>query len=848
MCQANGTWSTANCVEKDCGTIPAIINGKYTLWNTSKTTYGSLAHVTCDTGYESNVTLIMCRANASWENAICNPKGCGSTPTILNGAYTLLNTANTTYESLANVTCEAGYESNTSQIMCQANATWEHAKCIPKDCGPLSKPDNGDVVLNASTKYEAVANYSCKDGFQPVGDISRICQNTSTWSGVQPICAKKVCTANTDSRGMDWGNILAGEMRVKSCEAGFTGYVTRKCLEDGDWQLPNYNCTRTAVTNVLIAVKSLQANATTSDVLDALTQISNVTNQEQKPNASSLLTNAEIASISSSLETVANLVEEKGLVTPDIAKNFFKSASNLLDDQNKGSWQSMQESKSNGGEKVLSAVDKLGEALRNKLQNGTDGFNTSITIIETNVAMEVKRVKRQDVQFPTTNITTESSKDDWFKDSQSSIRLDAEALGNTDVVVTAIMYKDMSDILPPSSEDITGSTSGTVLNGPVLSFSIFPKIENLDPPVTLVFKHLQTNLSSASCSYWKFGRPEQPGYWDNDGCKVQTSNDTITVCKCDHLTNFAVLMSPFVEADEQSSEIRLVSIVGISVSSFCLLLTIIVFAKLWRYVRSDRSILLLNLISALLISYGIFIGGIDRTDNKIVCTVVAAALHYIYCAVFCLMLAEGIGILREVSLVFSQNSPLRQLLVFAWGVPVIIVGSTLSITKTNGYGNDHYCWLSLARGLRWAFVGPALFVILFNVIVLILLFKKMFALKAMGEKPIKDKIKTTLWALCVLVPLMGISWSLGIFYINESASFMQYVFAVCNGLQGVYIFVCNCVLNKKVKDGFERERLRRLNKSMTSSFSLNLHNVSKESTSERRNCDKDNTESDPSVS
>lgn len=70
----------------------------------------------------------------------------------------------------------------------------------------------------------------------------------------------------------------------------------------------------------LYKVDSLQANSTTSDVVDALTQIANVTNQDQQTNASSLLTNAEITSISNSLETVANLVEEKGLVTPDVAK------------------------------------------------------------------------------------------------------------------------------------------------------------------------------------------------------------------------------------------------------------------------------------------------------------------------------------------------------------------------------------------------------------------------------------------------------------------------------------------------------------------------------------------------
>ncbi|KAH3807355.1 adhesion G-protein coupled receptor D1-like [Dreissena polymorpha] len=124
-----------------------------------------------------------------------------------------------------------------------------------------------------------------------------------------------------------------------------------------------------------------------------------------------------------------------------------------------------------------------------------------------------------------------------------------------------------------------------------------------------------------------------------------------------------------------------------------------------------------------------------------------------------------------------------------------------------------------------------------NVIVLILLFKKMFALKAMVDRPIKDKIKATCWSLCVLVPLMGVSWILGIFYVNESASFMQYVFAVCNGLQGVYIFVFNCVLNEKVKDGFKRERIRRLNKSMASSLSQNLHDLPKESNGKRRDCE-----------
>ena len=33
------------------------------------------------------------------------------------------------------------------------------------------------------------------------------------------------------------------------------------------------------------------------------------------------------------------------------------------------------------------------------------------------------------------------------------------------------------------------------------------------------------------------------GSWSSEGCWVVTSNATVTVCQCDHLTHFAVLMN-----------------------------------------------------------------------------------------------------------------------------------------------------------------------------------------------------------------------------------------------------------------------------------------------------------------
>jgi len=37
------------------------------------------------------------------------------------------------------------------------------------------------------------------------------------------------------------------------------------------------------------------------------------------------------------------------------------------------------------------------------------------------------------------------------------------------------------------------------------------------------------------------------GRWSTDGCTLKTGNDTHSICECTHMTNFAILMSPFVE-------------------------------------------------------------------------------------------------------------------------------------------------------------------------------------------------------------------------------------------------------------------------------------------------------------
>ena len=53
----------------------------------------------------------------------------------------------------------------------------------------------------------------------------------------------------------------------------------------------------------------------------------------------------------------------------------------------------------------------------------------------------------------------------------------------------------------------------------------------------------------------------------------------------------------------------------------------------------------------------------------------------------------------------------------------------------------------------------------------------------------------------VLVILLGLTWSLGLLYVNSSTIWLAYVFTIVNTLQGLFIFLFHCVYNEKVRWG-----------------------------------------------
>ncbi|KAH3852160.1 hypothetical protein DPMN_094659 [Dreissena polymorpha] len=442
----------------------------------------------------------------------------------------------------------------------------------------------------------------------------------------------------------------------------------------------------------------------------------------------------------------------------------------------------------NDGGNILKAVDTLTDVLRKSFEADSTINKTFST---TNIAIELLNMTGNEaIKFPGGEFADTLA---WGAEStKTAITFQPDSLNAS--FATGVLYRNMSDILSTHSSN---DSIYTEIRGQVVAFSVSETSVNLTKNITVQIEHFSPSFTNPQCSFWD-EQASGNGQWSTSGCFFVNSTAILTTCECNHLTNFAVLMSPFVEVDNDLP-LRLVSIIGISVSIFGLLLTVLLHACLWRQVKNNRSSLLINLCVALLCAYIVFLSGVDRTESKAFCAAVAALLHYINLVVFCLMLVEGIEIVITVVYVFATKPRARPMIILAWAIPAVIVGISLGVTKTKGYGNENFCWLSIKDGLIWAFVGPTLLIILLNVGTLVIVLRKLFTMKAMENKNFKDKILTSVRSLCVLVPLMGVSWILGIFYVNEDLTVMQYVFAVCNGLQGFCIFLIHCVFNPKMR-------------------------------------------------
>ncbi|XP_034440485.1 adhesion G protein-coupled receptor L3 isoform X10 [Hippoglossus hippoglossus] len=440
-----------------------------------------------------------------------------------------------------------------------------------------------------------------------------------------------------------------------------------------------------------------------------------------------------------------------------------------------------------------------------------DNLLKTDTVLETtdNIQLEVARLSTEgnlaDLTFPQSEL------------HGNSIQLSASTLKqhgrNGEIRMAFVLYRNLGSYLSTENASVKLSSEAVypnysvIVNSPVITASINKESNKvyLSEPVVFIVKHLQHSEENfnPNCSFWSYSKRTMMGFWSTQDCRLLGTNRTHTSCSCTHLTSFAVLMA-HVEVKKADSMhdllLDVITWVGILLSLVCLLICIFTFC-FFRGLQSDRNTIHKNLCISLFIAESLFLVGINRADQPIACAVFAALLHFFFLAAFTWMFLEGVQLYIMLVEVFeSEHSRTKYFYLAGYGVPAIIVAVSAAVDYRS-YGTDRVCWLRLDTYFIWSFIGPATLIIMLNVIFLGIALYKMFHHTAIlkPDSGCLDNIKSWVIGAIALLCLLGLTWAFGLMYINESTVIMAYLFTIFNSLQGMFIFIFHCILQKKVR-------------------------------------------------
>ncbi|NXO74844.1 AGRG6 protein, partial [Sitta europaea] len=355
-------------------------------------------------------------------------------------------------------------------------------------------------------------------------------------------------------------------------------------------------------------------------------------------------------------------------------------------------------------------------------------------------------------------------------------------------------------------------------------------IQDLQDYVKVTIKHTKIQEDpKPTCVFWDMNKNGGSGGWNPAGCQVDAeSNENETVCLCNHLTHFGVLMDlqrTVTQIDPQNTKVlTFITYIGCGISaifSAATLLTYIAFEKLRRDYPSK---ILMNLSTALLFLNLIFLldGWIASFDIDGLCIAVAALLHFFLLATFTWMGLEAVHM--YIALVKVFNTYIRRYIlkfcIIGWGLPALVIAIVLASANTNasriygkelygrdakGQGGDDFCWIKNEVVFYVTCAGYFGIMFLMNVAMFIVVMVQICGRNGKRtNRSLKEEILRNLRSVVSLTFLLGMTWGFAFFAWGPLTLPFLYLFSIFNSLQGLFIFVFHCAMKENVQKQWRR--------------------------------------------
>uniref|UniRef100_A0A3Q4GF52 Sushi domain-containing protein n=1 Tax=Neolamprologus brichardi TaxID=32507 RepID=A0A3Q4GF52_NEOBR len=312
-CLSTGQWSesTAQCVPRSCGPPPAIDHAEP--YETHKL-FGDTANYYCTDGYTAgNNSKMVCNAQGVWvppdgmEAPRCIANFCLRPPELPHAILDSVNKPKYASNIEVSYKCEEGFMLNTTatlrclmggewvpspydigcvpvrcskpesidqgyvigtnysfgavvayscfkgSVSCLANGQWSspYPECIPVECPQPVEISDGIVDVQG-LMYLSKALYSCKTGYNLVGNSTILCGEKGLWIGGVPSCRPIECSV---PKQITNGKVVYTKLQFDhsatySCNRGYRlqGTKTVRCLASGEWDIEPPACVQISCT------------------------------------------------------------------------------------------------------------------------------------------------------------------------------------------------------------------------------------------------------------------------------------------------------------------------------------------------------------------------------------------------------------------------------------------------------------------------------------------------------------------------------------------------------------------------------------------------------------------------
>ncbi|XP_030820237.1 adhesion G protein-coupled receptor B2 isoform X3 [Camarhynchus parvulus] len=714
--------------------------------------------------------------------------------------------------SRCSVTCANGTQQRTRRCSVSAPQGWAECRGAHADARECSNPTCPTDSKWGPWNHWSLCSKTCDTGWQR---RFRMCEG----SGMQgypcegtgeevKTCNEKKCPAYHEMCKdeyvmlMTWKKTAAGEIIYNKCPPNATGTASRRCLLSPHgvayWGVPSfarcvsheYRYLHLSLREHLAKGQRVLAGEGMSQVVRSLLELM----ARKSYYSGDLLFSVDI------LRNVTDTFKRATYIpSSEDVQRFFQVVSYMVDAENREKWEDAQQV-SPGSVHLMKVVEDFIHLVGNALK----AFQSSLIVTDnlvTSIQREPVSAVSSDINFP---MRGRRGMKDWARSSEDKLFIprevlslaSAEAEESSHFVIGAVLYRTLGLILPPPRSPLAVTSK-------VLTVTVRPPTRPAEPLVLVELSHIINGTSHPQCVTWDYSRTDAGlGNWDTESCQTLETLPAHTKCQCRQLATFAVLAQlPRDLAMDPSGTPSVPLMIGCAVSCMALLTLLVIYAAFWRFIKSERSIILLNFCVSILASNILILVGQSQMLSKGVCTMTAAFLHFFFLSSFCWVLTEAWQSYLAVIGRIRTRLVRKRFLCLGWGLPALVVAVSVGFTRTKGYGTASYCWLSLEGGLLYAFVGPAAVIVLVNMLVGIIVFNKLMSRDGISDKSKKQRAGASLWSSCVVLPLLALTWMSAVLAMTDRRSILfQVLFAVFNSVQGFVIITVHGFLRREVQD------------------------------------------------